>query len=350
MTIEGKYPVRNDLLLRAARGERTERTPIWLMRQAGRTDPEYNRLREAAEKPLEVLFNTPELAARISLLPKRLGVDAIIIFQDILTPLTPMGAPFVFRPGPVLTNPILSSDQIDELHSPDMETGLAHVKTAFKLIHEMLDGELPVLGFAGAPFTLLVFLVEGKSFGDSADVAFAFLREAPSLAHKLLEKLTVMTIEYLKFQAACGAHAVQLFESAAHLCTHSVYHDFALPYQRRIFDALRGIVPTIHFAREWSDLASLDAAGADIISLPATIGVREARERIGEKRVFQGNLDNTLLARGSLQEIEAAAAQCLESGGHCGHIFNLSHGLLRETPFSHIEHLVRYVRAYRAGA
>lgn len=350
MTIEGKYPVRNDLLLRAARGERTERTPIWLMRQAGRTDPEYNRLREAAEKPLEVLFNTPELAARISLLPKRLGVDAIIIFQDILTPLAPMGAPFVFRPGPVLANPILSSVQVDELHLSDMENGLAHVKETFRLIHEMLDGELPVFGFAGAPFTLLVFLVEGKSFGDRAEVAFAFLREAPSLAHSLLDKLTEMTIDYLRFQVAHGAHAVQLFESAAHLCSTPVYHEFALPYQRRIFEALRGAVPTIHFAREWPHLDDLDAAGADIISLPAAISVRDARAKLGDHRPIQGNLDNTLLARGTPEEIEAAAAECVESGGHCGHIFNLSHGLLRETPFSHIEHLVRFVRAYRVGA
>lgn len=350
MAIEGKYPVRNDLVLRAARGERTERTPIWLMRQAGRTDPEYNRLREAAEKPLEVLFTTPELAARISLLPQRLGVDAIIIFQDILTPLAPMGAPFVFRPGPVLANPILSSVQVEELHLADMETDLAHVKETFHLIHKMLDGELPVLGFAGAPFTLLVFLVEGKSFGDRADVAFAFLREAPSLAHSLLEKLTEMTIDYLRFQAACGAHAVQLFESAAHLCSHAVYHEFALPYQRRIFETLRGVVPTIHFARDWPDLNGLDAAGADIISLPAGISIREARAQLGDHRVFQGNLDNTLLARGTPAEIEAAAGKCVKSGGHYGHIFNLSHGLLRETPFSHIEHLVRFVRAYHVEA
>lgn len=341
----------NDLLLRAARGEQTERTPIWLMRQAGRTDPEYNRLRETAEMPLEALFSTPELAARISLLPRRIGVDAIIIFQDILTPLTPMGAPFVFRPGPMLERPLRSPQDLDALRPFEMESGLAHVRETFRLIHEMLGGTLPVLGFAGAPFTLLVFLVEGKSFGERADAAFALLREAPALANALLDKLTAMTIDYLRFQAVSGAQVVQLFESAAFLCkpgAHgetgaAIYREFALPYQRRIFSALRGIVPTIHFAREWTVLEDLDAAGADIISLPASISIREARNRLGEHRVFQGNLDNELLARGAWPEIEAAARACVKSGEHRGHIFNLSHGLLRETPFAHVERLVRLV-------
>ncbi len=345
----------NDLLLRAARGERTERTPIWLMRQAGRTDPEYNRLRETAEMPLEALFSTPELAARISLLPRRLGVDAIIIFQDILTPLAPMGAPFLFRPGPMLERPVRSAQDMAALRPFEMETGLAHVRETFRLVHEMLGGALPVLGFAGAPFTLLVFLVEGRSFGERADAAFALLREAPSLAHALLDRLTVMTIDYLRFQAASGACAVQLFESAAVLCKlgadekkgAATYREFAIPYQQRIFAALRGVVPTVHFAREWTALEDLDAAGADIISLPAQVSIREARERLGERRAFQGNLDNELLAHGAWPEIEAAARACVESGEHRGHIFNLSHGLLRETPFAHVERLVRFVHDCR---
>ncbi|HNT88991.1 MAG TPA: uroporphyrinogen decarboxylase family protein, partial [Candidatus Hydrogenedentes bacterium] len=201
---------------------------------------------------------------------------------------------------------------------------------------------------AQKPFTLLVFLVEGKSFGDRADAAFAFLREAPALAHALIEKLTAMTIDYLRFQAGCGAHALQLFESAAFLCSSDVYQEFAIPYQQRIFAALRGAAPTIFFAREWNALEDLDAAGADIISLPSSISIAQARERLGGQRVFQGNLDNALLARGAWPDIEAAARACVESGEHRGHIFNLSHGLLRETPFAHIERLVRFVHECRA--
>ena len=338
----------NDLLIRAIRGEHTRRTPVWLMRQAGRTDPDYNRYKEEAGLPLEDLFCHPEHAAHVSLLPKRIGVDAIIFFQDILTILGPMGAPFLFRPGPVCDVPVRTRAQVDALKPVEPARDLAFVGETFDRIHQQLDGELPVLGFAGAPLTLLVFLAEGKSFGQAAPAAMAFLREDPEAAHALLDKLTEATIAYLRYQAAAGAAAVQLFESAAYLLDEARYRTFALPYQQRIFTALRGVVPTIQFARECNDLALLDAAGADIVSLPAGIGIAGARAELGEKRVFQGNLDNHLLAHGQWPDIEAAATACLREGAHTGHIFNLSHGLLRETPFEHVKRLVELVRAFRA--
>lgn len=338
----------NDIFLRALNGQRTEYTPIWLMRQAGRTDPEYNRIRESSGLPLGDLFRHPELAARISLLPRRFGVDAIIVFQDILTPLAPMGAPFHFRPGPVFERPVRSAAEVDALHPFNMARDLACMAEIFQGIQEGLGGELPVLGFAGAPFTLLVFMVEGGGFGEQAETARAFLHEDPTTAHRLLDKLTAMTIDYLRFQKSCGVAAVQLFESAAFLCTEGEYAAFAQPYQRRIFEALRGEVPTIFFAREWDDLDALDASGADVLSLPAGISIRDARAHLGRDRVFQGNLDNRLLASGAWPEIEAAARACVESGEHRGHLFNLSHGLLRETPFAHIERLVQLVHSLRA--
>lgn len=337
----------NSLFARAARGEATERTPVWLMRQAGRTDPEYNRLKEEAGLPLEQLFNHPEWAARISLLPRRIGVDAIIFFQDILTLLGPMGAPFVFRPGPVLKAPVRTPEQVDALQPLDPDRDLPFVGETFARIHAELGGALPVLGFAGAPFTLLVFLAEGKSFGSDAPAARAFLAAHPEAARHLLEKLTGATIAYLRYQVRAGAAAVQLFESAAFLLDEPEYRALALPYQQRIFEALRGEAPTIHFARDRGSLELLAAAGADILSLPASISIAQAREALGPDTVVQGNLDNTLLARGPWGAIEAAALQCLREGGHCGHIFNLSHGLLRETPFEHVTRLVQLVREFR---
>lgn len=335
---------RNDLFLRAARGESTERPPVWLMRQAGRTDPAYNELKAASGLELEALFSHPELAAQISLLPKRLGIDAIIYFQDILTPLGPMGCEFTFRPGPVTEHPIRSVTDVDRLTTFDVAAELPFIEEIFRLIHVELDGEMPVLGFSGAPLTLAVFMIEGKSFGASADRALGFLEAEPAAAHRMLDVLTEVAIDYLEYQVESGAAAVQLFESAAHLLSKEAYDEFALPYQQRVFEALRGLAPTIVFAREWDDVADLAAAGADIVSLPSSISIADARKVIGADRPVQGNLDNHLLCTGSLEEIEAATRACVESGGRRGHIFNLSHGLLRETPYENVEHVVKLVR------
>lgn len=343
MTVE----VQNDTLLRALRGEETPYTPVWMMRQAGRTDPEYLALKQRLDLPLEDLFRHPEHSTEITLLPQRIGVDALIYFQDILTPLGPMGAEFVFAPGPQLKIPCDSLEAIEALHGFDVEAEMPFVRETFQGIFGKLEGALPVLGFAGAPLTLAVFILEGKSFGASADKAMAFLESQPEALHKLLEKITVMTIDYLRYQADCGVAVVQLFESAAFLLSEAQYRDFALPYQQRIFAALKGHVATINFAREWYDLADLDAAGADVISLPATISIREARAQLGSDRVFQGNLDNHLLAHGDEADIAKAITNCVNSGEHRGHIFNLSHGLLRETPFDRVKGVVEQVHAIR---
>lgn len=335
------------LFARAAVGEKTERTPIWLMRQAGRSDPEYCRLREQSGLPLEELFRHPEWAARLSLLPRRIGVDAIIFYQDILTPLSPMGAHFIFRPGPQLATPLRWPEAAEELHPYDAAAGNPFVGETFARLQAELDGTLPVLGFAGAPLTLLVFLVEGQSFGHRAGKAMDFLRQHGEAAHRLLEKLTAMTIGYLQYQASLGAAAVQLFESAAYLLDEEMYAEFALPYQRQIFAALRGKVKTIMFARDWPHLDSLAAAGADILSLPKQISIAQARAQLGEGVVLQGNLDNHLLLQPDWSPIETEARRILEEGGQHAHIFNLNHGLLKETPFDNVVKLVEYVRNYR---
>lgn len=338
----------NHLFCRAARGEATPRPPIWLMRQAGRTDPEYRRLKAASGLPLEALFRNPELAAEISLLPQRFGVDAIIYFQDILTPLAPMGAEFVFAPGPKLTEPVKGVADLTRLALYDVEAELPFIPETFHRVYESLGGALPVLGFAGAPMTLATFILEGQSFGDRADRALAFFRDEPVSAHRLLDLLTAMTIDYLRLQVRAGAVAVQLFESAAYLLDVHTYKTFALPYQQRIFKALKGEVTTIVFAREWNRIDELDAAGADIISLPSAIGISEAREALGDDRVMQGNLSNRLLCEGDRDTIAAAARACIADGGCRGHIFNLDHGLLRDTPFENVTHLINTVRAWGA--
>lgn len=317
------------------------------MRQAGRSDPAYRKYREEHPAPLEAMFRSPEHAANISLLPERFGVDAIIFYQDILTPLTPMGAHFVFAPGPVLETPVATVADLDALHTFDAAAELPFVGETFERIDAQLQGRLPVLGFAGAPLTLAVFVIEGKSFGGEADTFRRFLKEEPKALHRFLAKATEMTINYLKYQADCGVAAVQLFESAAYLLSKGEYEEFALPYQMRVFAALRGQVKTINFARGWADLETLAAAGADILSLPKEISIAEARAELGAGQVVQGNLDNQLLVTGPWADIEREARRVLAEGAHTGHVFNLSHGLLKETPFEHVTRLVDLVRSVR---
>lgn len=337
--------VKTSLFARAARGEVTPRPPIWLMRQAGRTDPQYNALRERDGRPLEQLFSDADAATEISLLPKRIGVDAIIYFQDILTPLTPMGCPFVFRPGPVTDGPIRDAVDVAKLKDFDPAEALPFIAQTFKNVSGSLNGEMPVLGFAGAPLTLAVFMIEGKSFGGTATKAMDFFAKQPEATRTLLDRLTEMTIDYLKYQIESGAFAVQLFESAANLLTPALYQKLALPTHQRIFDALRGRAPTIMFAREWEGVADLHASGADILSIHSNTTITAAREVAGQNRVIQGNLSNKLLCDGPISAIEREARAIVESGQRRGHIFNLDHGLLRETPFEHVKYLVNLVRS-----
>ncbi len=336
-------PPHDPLLLRALRGESTERTPVWFMRQAGRSDPKYRELRDRIPLPLEDLFRDPALAAQISLLPKRIGVDGIIFFQDILTPLTPMGAQFKFRPGPVLEFPIRTRADVNRLHLFDIPTELPFVGETLSILRHELNGEVPLLGFAGAPLTLLYFLVEGGSPGKGTH-AEAFLRESPIFAHRLLEKLTEMTVRYLVYQIDSGAQAIQLFESIADLPDNQLYRTFALPYQKEVFKRLGPVVPRILFAKGLTDLPAMKESGADVLSIHSHCSIAQARSIVGEDTPIQGNLNNRLLAEGSLEEIEKALEECLDSGGRQGHVLNLDHGLLQHTPWERVEWVVAKVK------
>ncbi len=337
----------HDLLLRAARGEHTPRTPVWLMRQAGRYDPEYQRIRSASGLELEDLFCRPDYAAEITILPLRLGVDALILYQDILTPLGPLGAPFVFRPGPLLETPVRTPADVKQLEPYEVSEELWFVPDS---IHRVLDEtgrRVPLIGFAGAPWTLAAFLIEGQSPGATGAQARSFLQDHPEAAHELLGRLSDLTAAYLRMQIDAGVHIVQLFESCADLLTDEQYETFALPYQQRVFDRIGDAVPRIIFAKAISNPDLLRRSGAEVLSLSEQADLAAARRDLPPSIAVQGNVDNQLLLNGPPEAIDRAVFQCLEAGGGQGHILNLGHGILKGTPF---EHVVRFINAARQHA
>ncbi|MEE9129576.1 MAG: uroporphyrinogen decarboxylase [Phycisphaerales bacterium] len=336
----------NDLLLRAARRERTERTPVWLMRQAGRFDPKYLAIRDRCGLELEELFRDPELACEITMLPIRFGVDAAILFQDILTPLAPLGARFVYRPGPVLEPPIRGRRDIDRLRPIDPRHELSFVSATIKLVLSELKGALPLIGFAGAPLTLATFMIEGRSPGTKADQTRQLMHQEPALCHTLLDLLANVTADYLKMQIEAGVDVVQLFESVADLFSREEYEQFAHPYQEAVLRRLDQSCPTILFVKEQPYLDLMVRTGADVLSVGCCIGLSEARAEYGDRVAFQGNVDNRVLHRGSLAEIDEAVKQCLRSGDRTGHILNLNHGVLKGTPIENVRRFINTARAF----
>ena len=353
--------LRNDLLLRAARGLPVARVPVWMMRQAGRSDPLYRQIRREINLPLERLFRTCptpisdtdiEWAVKISLLPKRIGVDAIIVYKDILTPLAPMGACFRFTPGPVLSPPIRTQAQIDALQPLyEPSTQLAFTGHVIRELRRTLNGELPLIGFAGAPLTLAFFLVAGESpikrgrgVSERAAPVFEMMEEAPERFHGLLDKLTDMTIHYLNYQISQGVQVVQVFESIADVLSRQVYESFAYPYHQRIFAEVSSETPRILFAKECPHLDLMYQSGADVLSVGKCIDLDEAKVLTKGAVAFQGNVDNDILRDGAPADITAAVETCLKQGGGTGHILNLSHGLHRDTPFENVKHFVNIAK------
>ena len=359
MTME--HELKNDLLLRAAKCLPVERVPVWMMRQAGRSDPLYRQIREQLNLPLERLFRTCPMpvsqsdvdsAVKISLLPKRIGVDAIIVYKDILTPLAPMGASFRFLPGPVLNTPIRTRSQVDALCPVDEpHVQLEYTGHVIRSLRETLNGELPLIGFAGAPLTLAFFLIAGESpmkkgvgISEKAAPVFEMMDNAPELLCQLLEKLTEMTINYLNYQISVGAQIVQLFESIADVLSREMYTRFALPYHQKIFAELDRDAPSIMFAKECPFIDLMHQSGADVLSVGKCIDIGKARKQIGGSVAFQGNVDNDVLRDGTFSDIREAVRECIEQGGKTGHILNLSHGLHRDTPFENVKHFVKVAK------
>ncbi len=353
--------VKNDLLLRAARCLPVERVPVWMMRQAGRSDPLYRQIRQEINLPLERLFRTcptpisetdVEWAVKISLLPKRIGVDAIIVYKDILTPLAPMGAHFRFAPGPILDSPIRTQAQIDALQPLDEpSTQLAFTGRVIRDLRQTLNEALPLIGFAGAPLTLAFFLIAGESpikrgtgVSEKATPVFQMMEEAPERLHCLLDKLTDMTIHYLNYQISQGVQVVQLFESIADVLPRQTYENFAFPYHQRIFAEVNSETPRILFAKECSYLDLMHQSGADVLSVGKCVDLGKAKELTNSAVAFQGNVDNDILRDGTPADITAAVKVCLEQGAKTGHILNLSHGLHRDTPFENVKHFVNIAK------
>jgi uroporphyrinogen decarboxylase len=335
----------NDRFLRACRREPVDRTPVWFMRQAGRYMAEYRAVR-ARHSMLEVC-KTPELALEVTMQPIRaLGVDAAILFADILLPIEPMGAPFEFAKGegPVVHSPIRDRKAIDALRVIDPAHDLAYVMASIKLIRRELAGRVPLIGFAGAPFTLASYLIEG---GKSAHFVQTkrLMYADPEAWHALMAKLAEVTRRYLRAQVEAGAQALQLFDSWVGNLGPEDYREFVLPHVRAVLSDVETLgVPVIHFGTGTSTLLKLQReAGGTVLGVDFRDPLGAAWERIGHDRAVQGNLDPTVLFA-PWEVVEARAAAVLkQAAGRDGHVFNLGHGILPETPVDTVKRLVEFV-------
>ncbi|SDK86340.1 uroporphyrinogen decarboxylase [Catalinimonas alkaloidigena] len=319
--------LKNDLLLRAARGEAVERTPVWLMRQAGRILPEYRAVRNRLSGFIE-LAQTPELAAEVTIQPVDiLDVDAAIIFSDILVIPEAMGLPYemVEKRGPRFPETVQTAEDIGRLRIADAESDLGYVLEAIRLVKRELNGRVPLIGFAGAPWTIFAYMVEGSG-SKTFSKAKRMLYNQPTLAHALLDMITESTIGYLQAQVRAGADLVQVFDSWAGLLSPAQYATFALPYLGRICDALPEVPVTLFakgafFAR--TELAQLNCR---TIGLDWTMDPVESRRLVGPDKTLQGNLDPCVLY-GSFEEIRQQTRHMLKAFGPQRHIANLGHGV-----------------------
>ena len=335
-----------DLFLRACRREPVSRTPVWMMRQAGRYLPEYRAAREKAGD-FVTLCKTPELAAEVTLQPvDRLGVDAAILFSDILVPAEPMGIGMTFQPGPRLSPAVRQASDVDRLRVYDPEAELPYVYDAIRLVRRALEGRVPLIGFAAAPFTLAAYLVEGGS-SQGFEHWRALVHGEPVTAHRLLDKITEVTERYLEAQVRAGAQAIQLFDSWAGLCGRADWRGFSLPYVQRVVARLRPTgVPLIYFGLNAAHLyEDIRETGVDVVGVDWRTELHEASRRLGPAFAVQGNLDPAVLLT-TPERIAAKAREVLASGASApGHVFNLGHGILPETPVENAQALIHAVRA-----
>ena len=341
----------NDRFLRACRLEPVDATPIWFMRQAGRSFAAYRKLRE--RYGILELAKTPDLCAEVTLMPvQELGVDAAVLFADIMLPLEPMGVGLRIEPevGPIIDDPIRSAADVDKLR-PFEPSGVSFTLDAIRLVRAELAGKGGVIGFSGAPFTLACYLIEGRPSRDFP-VAKAFMYREPAAWHALMERLTTMIATYLRAQVEAGAEVVQVFDSWVGGLGPADYVAFVQPHMRRIFASLPD-VPSIHFGTGTSALLELmAAAGGDVIGVDQRVSLGDAWRRVGYDRGIQGNLDAARVLAG-WNAVEAGARAVLEeAGGRSGHVFNLGHGVLPQTDTGLLRRLVDFVheQSARSGA
>ena len=314
--------------IEACWGRPTVRTPIWLMRQAGRYLPQYMAIRSKVTF-LELCKN-PQLAAEVTIQPiDLLGVDAAILFSDILIPLEAMGLELRYEPGPVFSEPVRDARAVGALRIPEVEEEVSFVYDTIRLLRRELEGRVPLIGFGGAPFTLACYMVEGRGSKDFATLK-RLMYEAPDLYAQLMDKITETSCRYLSGQIDAGAEAIQIFDTWGGILSPSDYQSYVLPYSRRLISALEGRgVPIIHFVKgAGAMLDSVHQAGGQVLGLDWCVSLGRARDELGPGTAVQGNLDPALLFAPE-SVIERQVQRILdENNGRPGHIFNLGHGIL----------------------
>lgn len=338
----------NDTFLRACRGEEVAYTPVWLMRQAGRYLPEYQSVRSNVD--FLTLCKNPQLAVEVTLQPVDiLGVDAAILFSDILIPLEPMGMRLEFseKEGPVLSEPVRNKSAVDRLIIPDVEEDLPFIFNTIRLLRKELEHKVPLVGFSGAPFTLATYMIEGgtsKNFLNTKKIMF----QSGPVFHYLMEKLTDMVISYLSAQIKAGAQAVQIFDTWAGILSRVDYKQFVFPHVKRAIAEIRKEgAPIIYFVNDCAALlAEIKKTGADVVGVDWRVDMADAIKKLGKKVVVQGNLDPCALFLPQ-EKLEDRVKDVLWKGESArGHIFNLGHGVLPQTPVESVIALVEAVHTY----
>lgn len=334
-------------LLAAANMQPVDTTPVWFMRQAGRNLPEYRALRQ--KYSFIELAHTPELAVEATIMPvDRFGVDGAVLFADIMLPLESLGVEFEIKPGvgPVIANPIRTMEDVEKLRVVGPEEGTPYVLEALRMLRSELGERAASLGFAGAPWTLACYLVDGKPTKEYPK-AKAMMYGAPDIWNALMDKITSVTELYLQGQIEAGADVVQVFDSWLGLVDEQSYRAHVLPYTKRILDSVKGKAPTIHFGTGVGHLLSaIRDADPDMVSVDWRIRLEDAWNIIGHDKGIQGNLDPTMLFA-PWDQVELAARDILQQAhGRNGHIFNLGHGIHPETDFNQLQRLANFVHEF----
>lgn len=340
--------MKNELLLQALKGETVERPPVWMMRQAGRYLPDFMKLKEKYD--FFTRCQTPELATEITLMPiDQMGVDAAIIFSDILVVLQAMNIEVEMRDGigPYIPQPINSKAALDQVTLPDVEEHLDYVFEAVRMTKKELNDRVPLIGFAGAPWTLLCYAVQGQG-SKNFDRAKAFCFQEPQMAKELLQRITTTTIAYLREKVKAGVDVIQLFDSWGGLLSPTDYQEFSWPYIQQIIDALSGTDPVIVFGKGcWFALQEMSKSGAAALGIDWTCSARNARYLSGGQITLQGNFDPSRLLS-PIPEIKTQVKQMINAFGKDRYIVNLGHGILPNIPVDHAKAFVDAVKEYQS--
>ena len=339
--------LKNDLLLQALHGKTLRRPPVWMMRQAGRYLPDFMKLKEKYD--FFTRCQTPELASEITVMPiDQIGTDAAILFSDILVVPQAMGVEVQMKPdfGPWLPNPIRSQADVDRVETPDVNDRLHYVMEAITHSLERLDNRVPLIGFAGAPWTIFCYMIQGQG-SKTFDKAKAFCFSQPESAHKLLQKITDTTIAYLRAKHKAGVHVVQLFDSWGGVLSPDDYTTFSWQYSNQIINALGDDVPVILFAKGcWYALHDMAQSKAKALGVDWTCTARNARYLTGGQMTLQGNFDPARLLS-PIAEIEKQTRDMIEQFGTTNYIANLGHGILPNIPVDHAKAFVDTVKSYQ---